>query len=66
VRERPEKVMEGDDKKAPVKKPYEKPVLHQVTLRPEEAVLGSCKTAGSSGPISSSCSMPVACSSLGS
>jgi hypothetical protein len=58
--------MEGDDVKGPPKRPYQRPVLQQVTLRPEEAVLGSCKTAGSSGPISGTCSLPVACSSLGS
>ena len=58
--------MEADDTKPRPKKPYQRPVLQQVTLRPEEAVLGSCKTAGSSGPISATCSMPVSCSSLGS
>jgi hypothetical protein len=58
--------MEADDPKRQPRRPYQRPVLQQVTLRPEEAVLGSCKTAGSSGPISSTCSMPVACSSLGS
>jgi hypothetical protein len=47
------------------KKPYEKPVLRQVPLRPEEAVLGNCKIAGSIGPAASSCSTYV-CSSLGS
>jgi hypothetical protein len=32
------------------KKPYQKPALSQIPLRPDEAVLGSCKKAGSSGP----------------
>lgn len=32
------------------KKPYSKPRLKRVNLRPEEAVLGNCKTAGTSGP----------------
>jgi hypothetical protein len=59
--------MEADDKKDPLRKtPYRKPEIHQVALRPEEAVLGACKTAGSAGPIMGSCSMPVACSSTGS
>ena len=30
------------------KKPYVKPEMSQVSLRPEEAVLGGCKVAGSS------------------
>jgi hypothetical protein len=59
--------MATDEQSAPRKKaPYEKPLLHQVPLRPEEAVLGACKTVGSSGPVSGSCSMPVSCSSIGS
>jgi hypothetical protein len=32
------------------KKPYTKPELTLIDLRPEEAVLGNCKTNGSSGP----------------
>ena len=32
------------------KKPYVKPEVRQVPLRPEEAVLGACKTTGISGP----------------
>ena len=46
------------------KKPYKKPQLKQVSLRPEEAVLGSCKSAGTSGPGSGNCAVP-GCSSLG-
>jgi hypothetical protein len=37
------------------KKPYVKPEVTQVPLRPEEAVLGNCKIAGSTGPVSTSC-----------
>lgn len=50
------------------KKPYVKPELRQVLLRPEEAVLGNCKTAGVSGPGSVGTCSPgaIACSSLGS
>jgi hypothetical protein len=33
-----------------MRKPYHKPALLQVPLRPEEAVLGNCKTSGVSGP----------------
>jgi hypothetical protein len=32
------------------KKPYETPRLTTISLRPEEAVLGHCKTTGSSFP----------------
>ena len=47
------------------KKPYEPPQLVAISLRPEEAVLGHCKIAGSGGPISSSCAA-LNCMSLGS
>lgn len=33
-------------------KPYESPRLVRVTLRPEEAVLGNCKTSTSGGLVS--------------
>lgn len=46
------------------RKPYEKPDISQVSLRPDEAVLGSCKTAAISGPGQAKCSVPSACSSL--
>jgi hypothetical protein len=50
------------------KKPYTKPELSVVPLRPEEAVLGSCKTnSGASGPGGSGNCHPVSsCSSLAS
>jgi hypothetical protein len=32
------------------KKPYTKPEITLIDLRPEEAVLGNCKTSGSGGP----------------
>lgn len=48
------------------KKPYSKPDIDQVSLRPEEAVLGSCKTTKISGPGQPKCSTPSACSSLAS
>jgi hypothetical protein len=35
--------------------PYQRPVVVRVSLRPEEAVLGHCKVAGVTGPISGSC-----------
>ena len=48
------------------KKPYDKPDIRQVSLRPEEAVLGSCKTSKVSGPGNAKCSVPSSCFSLAS
>jgi hypothetical protein len=39
----------------PTKAPYQPPTVVRVSLRPEEAVLGHCKIAGSAGPASASC-----------
>ena len=48
------------------KKPYERPKLRRVALRPEEAVLGNCKVSGVSGPGSAgTCAMVTSCSSVG-
>jgi hypothetical protein len=46
------------------KKPYVKPQVTQVALRPEEAVLGGCKTASTMGPNSGmlvTCTVPGQC-----
>ena len=48
------------------RRPYQKPEVTQVSLRPEEAVLGSCKTKTSSGPGQAGCRTPSPCSSVGS
>jgi hypothetical protein len=49
------------------KKPYTKPEVKQVQLRPEEAVLGNCKTTGFSGPSAINiCISVTPCSSQGS
>ena len=48
------------------KRPYVKPHIREVELRPEEAVLGFCKKAGNSGPLQASCTVPSACSTSGS
>lgn len=45
------------------RKPYAKPQIQEVPLRPEEAVLGACKTGSTSGPAQSKCSFPSPCSS---
>ena len=58
--------MTHEEEEATPKKPYDKPELKRVMLRPEEAVLGACKTNRSSGPGQGRCSAPSACSSLSS
>lgn len=47
------------------KKTYAKPELRRILLRPEEAVLGACKSSGSAGPGMGSC-MVTMCSTQGS
>lgn len=46
-------------------KPYEKPTIEKVPLKPEEAVLGFCKSSGIGGPVGLDCQL-AGCSSLGS
>lgn len=49
------------------KKPYTKPEITQIALRPEEAVLGGCKVAGAGGPNrggGTTCQLPSQCSAL--
>jgi len=41
-----------------MKKPYEKPELTRVILKPEEAVLAACKTNNGGGPGGSACLGP--------
>jgi hypothetical protein len=48
------------------KRLYEKPQLVQVPLRPEEAVLGSCKTTSHIGPGASGCKSVSPCYGIGS
>ncbi len=48
------------------KKKYEKPTLSEIALRPEEAVLGNCKTMMVSGPAQSDCTLFTGCASVGS
>lgn len=47
--------------------PYEAPKIIRVSLRPDEAVLGHCKTPSVRGPAASGCGMVMGgCSSFGS
>jgi hypothetical protein len=51
------------------KKPYVAPQVRVISLRPEEAVLGSCKTPSQAGPVSTGCQGPGgvgSCHSFGS
>ena len=48
------------------KRRFVKPILRKVDMRPEEAVLGSCKNANNSGPGNNPCSSPSACFTEGS
>jgi len=54
-----------EDNQPQTKLAYEAPKVVAVSLRPEEAVLGHCKIAGSAGPVSGSC-RSLSCRSLGS
>ena len=45
----------NDDAGNPSKKAYEPPRVTVISLRPEEAVLGSCKNTSSAGPVSTGC-----------
>jgi hypothetical protein len=48
------------------KKPYLKPEVQQVQLKPEEAVLGGCKTSSAAGPARVTCDAGVGiCRALG-
>jgi len=44
------------------RKPYAKPQIQEVPLRPDEAVLGGCKTASTSGSAQHRCTNPSSCS----
>jgi len=48
------------------KRGYERPKVTVISLRPEEAVLGNCKSMTSSGPVGSSCAAVGSCRTLGS
>ena len=54
----------GDSKRG--KKPYLKPEIKQVQLKPEEAVLGGCKTTSGAGPSKIRCNfLGSDCSTIG-
>lgn len=49
-----------------IKKPYDPPIVTQISLRPEEAVLGHCKTIGVGGPGGGNCTHLGSCMTAGS
>jgi hypothetical protein len=52
----------GTNDKLNQKRPYAKPEIQEVPLRPDEAVLGGCKTSSGSGPAQARCTHPASCS----
>ncbi len=48
------------------KKPYLKPEAHRFPLRPEEAVLGFCKSNTAAGPSGGNCRVAGLCNTAGS
>jgi len=48
------------------KKCYAKPLVKQIELKVEEAILGACKTTGHSGPSCANCHAVINCSVQGS
>ena len=48
------------------KKPYAKPTLMKVQLKPEEAILGSCKNTGTVGPGAVNCFSVTNCQTINS
>jgi hypothetical protein len=59
--------MNCDEKQADGKKQYEPPQLMMISLRPDEAVLGHCKSMGSGSFQPGNCAAILgACASIGS
>ena len=48
------------------KKNYESPRVTIISLRPEEAVLGHCKSFSAAGPVGSACHTTGNCQGIGS
>ncbi|HYO77188.1 MAG TPA: hypothetical protein VE010_12050 [Thermoanaerobaculia bacterium] len=58
--------MNDNEKNANNKKKYEKPVVTRFPLRPEEAVLGFCKSNAAAGPSGGGCRGVSTCFASGS
>jgi hypothetical protein len=57
---------EPSESATPQRKSYSKPEIRLVPLRPEEAVLGACKSTGIIGPIMGCTVIIGGCSTVGS
>ena len=55
-----------DESQSETKKKYEPPKVTVISLRPEEAVLGHCKSGSAAGPVGSNCMASGACMAIGS
>jgi hypothetical protein len=59
--------MTRETERKAMRRSYHKPQLQRVRLKPEEAVLGSCKVSGMSGPAGAgNCAPLIACVNQGS
>src|ERR1700680_4971242 len=58
--------MKDEDTNRALKKIYNPPMVTRISLRPDEAVLGNCKSPSSAGPVGGSCSSVGACRPIGS
>ena len=58
--------IERKEEKMKTKKPYKKPEIKRVPLRPQESVLGFCKTSQARGPQIGTCTRPGSCLTEGS
>jgi hypothetical protein len=58
--------MSDELRQADGKQTYDPPRLTNISLRPEEAVLGHCKTISTGGPAQTGSCFPLCNSSLGS
>jgi hypothetical protein len=63
----PGQIQDQNQNSARGTKPYEAPKIIRVSLRPDEAVLGHCKTPSAAGPASPGCGIALGgCMSFGS
>jgi hypothetical protein len=59
-------MIDDEENSNPAGKKYEPPVVTRISLRPEEAVLGHCKSLTASGPIGGTCNAVGNCQTIGS
>ncbi len=59
-------IKDGSPAATEQKKSYTKPSISEVKLRPEQAVLGDCKSANYVGPLQANCATPSACITMSS